>query len=45
METYKDLNKQYIAGKWTDGTEGHAVEVLNPFDESMVTTFKRCRHR
>lgn len=40
MEAYKDLNRQFISGEWTDGTESHEVEVLNPYDESLITTFK-----
>jgi len=40
MEAYKDLNKQFISGEWIDGTEGHAVDVLNPYDESVLTSFK-----
>ncbi|MFD2999375.1 aldehyde dehydrogenase family protein [Pontibacter toksunensis] len=40
MEVYKELNKQFINGEWTDGTEGHTVENLNPYDESVINTFK-----
>ncbi|MCJ8164237.1 aldehyde dehydrogenase family protein [Pontibacter sp. E15-1] len=40
MEAYTNLNKQYIAGEWTDGTEGHTLENLNPFDDTVLNTFQ-----
>lgn len=40
MQQYTDLNKQFIAGEWFDGSEGHEVENLNPYDESVINVFK-----
>lgn len=40
MGIYNDLNKQFIEGRWVDGGEDHVVENLNPFDDSVINTFK-----
>lgn len=40
MPIYKDLNKQFINGKWIDGSENDQLDVHNPFDNSIVATFK-----
>ncbi|MHA6248349.1 aldehyde dehydrogenase family protein [Pontibacter sp. CAU 1760] len=40
METYQHLNKQYIGGEWTEGTEDHSIENLNPFNGNLLNTFQ-----
>lgn len=40
MEKYKDLNKQFINGKWLEGNDDSEIENLNPFDKSVINTFK-----
>ncbi|MCF4102358.1 aldehyde dehydrogenase family protein [Gillisia sp. M10.2A] len=40
MTKYKDLNKQYIAGKWVDGSDDSVIENINPFDESPINSYK-----
>jgi acyl-CoA reductase-like NAD-dependent aldehyde dehydrogenase len=40
MEKYQDLNKQFINGEWKDGGEQDTIDNLNPFDNSVVNTFK-----
>ena len=40
MAVYSDLNKQYIDGQWLDGSEAEEIENLNPFDDSIINTFK-----
>jgi aldehyde dehydrogenase (NAD+) len=40
MEQYKDLNKQYINGEWRDGNSTEAVENLNPYDNTLLNTYK-----
>jgi aldehyde dehydrogenase (NAD+) len=40
LERYRDLNKQFINGQWMDGNEQDKVIVINPFDNTELTTFK-----
>ncbi|PRY09957.1 aldehyde dehydrogenase (NAD+) [Pontibacter ummariensis] len=40
MKEYNELNKQYIKGEWIDGSADYSVENLNPYDESVLNTFK-----
>lgn len=40
MKTYSDLNKQFINGEWLDGGEQDTIDNLNPFDGSVLNTFK-----
>lgn len=40
MTQYPDLNKQFIEGQWIDGSEQDTIDNLNPFDDSVLTTFK-----
>ncbi|MBT1702865.1 aldehyde dehydrogenase family protein [Chryseosolibacter indicus] len=37
---YDNLNKQFIDGQWIDGSEDDQLEVHNPFDNSVIATFK-----
>lgn len=38
MEPYKDLNRNYINGKWKDGSGSQPIEVLNPFTKETIFT-------
>lgn len=40
MEPYKDLDKNYINGKWTDGSSDRSVDVLNPFSKEKIFSFQ-----
>lgn len=40
MEKYQELNKQFINGEWKDGGEQETIENLNPYDNSIINTFK-----
>jgi aldehyde dehydrogenase (NAD+) len=35
--------KLFIAGKWVDSLEGGRIDVLNPFDESLITQISEAR--
>jgi acyl-CoA reductase-like NAD-dependent aldehyde dehydrogenase len=37
---YSELNKQFIDGKWIDGSEGDQLMVYNPYDNAVITAFK-----
>ncbi len=32
------LNKSFINGKWTEGESGRTEDILNPYDQSVITT-------
>ncbi|GAB2688742.1 aldehyde dehydrogenase family protein [Mucilaginibacter koreensis] len=40
MEKYADLNLQYINGVWREGKTEDVIENLNPYDNSLVNSFK-----
>lgn len=40
MENYKNLNKQFINGDWIEGNDDSEIQNLNPFDKSVINTFK-----
>ncbi|MBO9682197.1 MAG: aldehyde dehydrogenase family protein [Flavisolibacter sp.] len=40
MEAYKDLNLQFINGVWKQGSESDSIDDYNPYDNSVVATFK-----
>ena len=40
MEDYQELNKQFINGVWRDGSEADTIENLNPYDNTLINTFK-----
>jgi aldehyde dehydrogenase (NAD+) len=44
MEKYQDLNKQFIGGEWVDGSESYSIENKNPFDGSLLNSF-RCANQ
>lgn len=38
MEVYTGLDKQYIGGKWREGTGAKEIEVTNPYTQERITT-------
>ena len=40
MEKYTNLNKQFISGEWVEGNDDSSIENLNPYDKSVINTFK-----
>src|SRR5579875_1048997 len=40
MEKYTDLNLQYINGEWREGRGDATIDNLNPFNNSVINTFK-----
>jgi acyl-CoA reductase-like NAD-dependent aldehyde dehydrogenase len=40
MERYEGLNKQYINGEWRDGKEEETIENVNPYDNTLLNTYK-----
>lgn len=40
MDNYKDLDHQFIGGQWKEGTGSKQIEVVNPYTQEKVTTFK-----
>ncbi|WP_207431506.1 aldehyde dehydrogenase family protein [Sabulibacter ruber] len=40
MKQYQDLDKQFIAGQWQDGSEDYFLENLNPYDNSVLNRYK-----
>ncbi|WP_163527750.1 aldehyde dehydrogenase family protein [Halobacillus ihumii] len=39
MENFKDeYNKSFINGQWVNGDTGKNYDILNPYDESVITT-------
>jgi acyl-CoA reductase-like NAD-dependent aldehyde dehydrogenase len=40
MERYTDLDKQFINGEWRDGTSEDSIENINPFDDTLLNTYK-----
>ncbi len=40
MTKYQNLNQQYIAGAWKPGSENNNIDDYNPYDQSIVATFK-----
>ena len=41
MKPYENLEKSYINGEWKDGTGKESVEVLNPYTEENIFTFRQ----
>lgn len=35
-----ELNKSFINGQWTEGESNKTVEIVNPYDRSLITTVK-----
>ncbi|MFB4166223.1 aldehyde dehydrogenase family protein [Alteribacillus sp. JSM 102045] len=40
MPLYEDLNKQYIAGEWREGSSKNVYENRNPFNHEVITKIK-----
>ena len=40
MESYRDLNKQYINGEWVEGNDNSEIQNVNPYDNSQINIFK-----
>ncbi|MEX2462577.1 MAG: aldehyde dehydrogenase family protein [Paenibacillaceae bacterium] len=40
MKTYEDLNKSFIDGNWTEGLSDRTCNILNPYDNSVVTSVR-----
>ncbi|WP_413300312.1 aldehyde dehydrogenase family protein [Bacillus sp. 1P10SD] len=40
MQTISVLNKSYINGEWTEGKSSRSIDILNPYDRSVVTTVR-----
>ncbi|MCA1035291.1 MULTISPECIES: aldehyde dehydrogenase family protein [Bacillaceae] len=40
MVNFKDYTKQYINGKWLEGSGANTIDVLNPYDDSRLYTVK-----
>lgn len=36
--SFETLNKSFINGKWTEGESGRTEDILNPYDQSVITT-------
>lgn len=39
-KNYSDLNKQFIGGKWLDGSEKVSIDNLNPFTDKEIHSLK-----
>ncbi|GLH63540.1 aldehyde dehydrogenase family protein [Parageobacillus sp. G301] len=40
MKQYLELNKSFINGKWVEGLSSNSYNILNPYDDSVITTVK-----
>ncbi|GAB7386476.1 aldehyde dehydrogenase family protein [Bacillaceae bacterium] len=40
MQRYEDLNKSFIDGEWTEGLSGKTYDIVNPYDNSVITTVR-----
>lgn len=40
MTRYEDLNQSYINGQWTEGSSERTYDILNPYDNSVVTSVR-----
>jgi aldehyde dehydrogenase (NAD+) len=40
MQQYLKLNKSFINGEWIDGLSTRTYNILNPYDDSVITTVK-----
>lgn len=40
MANYINLNQQYIGGQWKDGTGSEKIEVMDPYTQKNIATFK-----
>lgn len=40
MQRYEELNQSFINGKWTEGLSDQAYDILNPYDNSVITSVR-----
>lgn len=40
MTRYEDLNKSFINGQWTEGASERSCDILNPYDNSVITSVR-----
>jgi len=40
MRRLEELNKSYINGEWVEGQSERAVDIVNPYDNSVITTVR-----
>jgi aldehyde dehydrogenase (NAD+) len=40
MHRYEDFNKSFINGEWTEGLSARTYDILNPYDNSVVTSVR-----
>ena len=40
MQRFEELNKSFINGEWTEGLSERTYDILNPYDNSTITTVK-----
>ncbi len=40
MTKFEELNKSFINGKWTEGNSGRTFDIINPYDQTVITTVK-----
>lgn len=38
MKQYLELNKSFINGEWVEGLSSKSCDILNPYDDSVITT-------
>lgn len=41
MFQYEELNKQFIGGKWQEGSSPNVLENKNPYTQKTFTTFQK----
>lgn len=40
MARYEDLNQSFINGQWTEGLSDRTYDILNPYDNSVITSVR-----
>ncbi|RAK14261.1 aldehyde dehydrogenase (NAD+) [Anoxybacillus vitaminiphilus] len=40
MQRYEELNKSFINGEWTEGESVRTYNILNPYDNSIITSVR-----
>lgn len=38
MQYFERLNKSFINGKWVEGKSSRTYDILDPYDDSVITT-------
>jgi len=44
MEKYTNLNRQFIDGKWADGSETATIDNLNPYSDEIIHSLNSASH-